>query len=170
MITRLFDKLIFGFILVMALQLPQLADHYQQFLAGLYTSTQWQVEGYEATAKEYHYGDVETMIARHLQNEEPSVRADAEQKRLTLALYQALQQGMQTFAQGNLFEKTAYMFNPARFEYLQQTIVNFKPGIPLTTSGIAFGVLVALVVHYFGSLPFILWSRRRKRLNAVRAI
>lgn len=30
MITRLFDKLIFGFILVMALQLPQLADHYQQ--------------------------------------------------------------------------------------------------------------------------------------------
>ncbi|WP_425057197.1 DUF2937 family protein [Shewanella decolorationis] len=38
MITRLFDKLIFGFILVMALQLPQLADHYQQFLAGLYTN------------------------------------------------------------------------------------------------------------------------------------
>lgn len=160
MLTRLFDKLIFGFILVMALQLPQLADHYQQFLAGLYTSTQWQVEGYEATAKEYYYGDVETMIARHLQNEEPSVRADAEQKRQTLALYQALQQGMQTFAQGNLFEKTAYMFNPVRFEYLQQTIVNFKPGIPLTTSGIAFGVLVALVVHYLGSLPFILWARR----------
>lgn len=77
---------------------------------------------------------------------------------------------MQTFAQGNLFEKTAYMFNPARYEYLQQTIVNFKPGIPLTTSGIGFGVLVALVVHYLGSLPFILWSRRRRRIKLARAI
>lgn len=170
MITRLFDKLIFGFILVMALQLPQLADHYQQFLAGLYTSTQWQVEGYKATAKAYHFSDVETMIARHLQNEEPSVRADAEQKRHTLALLQTLQQGMQTFEQGNLFEKTAYMFNPARFEYLEQTIVNFKPGIPLTASGIGFGVLVALIVHYLGSLPFILWARRRRRIKLTRAL
>ncbi len=170
MITRLFDKLIFGFILVMALQLPQLADHYQQFLAGLYTSTQWQVEGYKATAKAYHFSDVETMIARHLQNEEPSVRADAEQKRHTLALLQTLQQGMLTFEQGNLFEKTAYMFNPARFEYLEQTIVNFKPGIPLTASGIGFGVLVALIVHYLGSLPFILWARRRRRIKLTRAL
>ena len=170
MITRLFDKLIFGFILVMALQLPQLADHYQQFLAGLYTSTQWQVEGYKATAKAYHFSDVETMIARHLQNEEPSVRADAEQKRQTLALLQTLQQGMKTFEQGNLFEKTAYMFNPARFEYLEQTIVNFKPGIPLTASGIGFGVLVALIVHYLGSLPFILWARRRRRIKLTRAL
>jgi hypothetical protein len=64
LIARLIDKLVFGFILVIALQLPQLADHYQQFLSGLYESTRWQVEGYEATAKEYHYADVDAMIAQ----------------------------------------------------------------------------------------------------------
>lgn len=165
MIARLIDKLVFGFILVIALQLPQLADHYQQFLSGLYESTRWHVEGYEATAKEYHYADVDAMIARHQQNEEPSVRADAEQKVQTLALYKALTQGVAIFNTGNLFEKTAYMFNPVRFDYLEKTISNFKPGIPLTSSGIGFGVLVALVVHYLGSIPFILWARRNKRLK-----
>ncbi|MGL5470985.1 MAG: DUF2937 family protein [Shewanella sp.] len=165
MIARLFDKLIFGFILVIALQLPQLAEHYQQFLAGLYTSTQWQVEGYEATAKEHHYEDVDDMIARHLQNEEPSVRSDALQKRQTLLLYKELQHGMEIFEHGNLFEKTAYMFNSTRFDYLEKTITHFTPGIPLTASGIGFGVLVALVVHYLGSIPFFLWARRRKRLK-----
>lgn len=165
MIARLIDKLVFGFILVIALQLPQLADHYQQFLSGLYESTRWQVEGYEATAKEYHYADVDAMIARHQQNEEPSVRADAEQKLQTLALYKALTQGVAIFNTGNLFEKTAYMFNPVRFDYLEKTISNFKPGIPLTSSGIGFGVLVALVVHYLGSIPFILWARRNKLLK-----
>ncbi|MGI2013579.1 DUF2937 family protein [Shewanella oncorhynchi] len=165
MIARLIDKLVFGFILVIALQLPQLADHYQQFLSGLYESTRWQVEGYEATAKEYHYADVDAMIARHQQNEEPSVRADAEQKVQTLALYKALTQGVAIFNSGNLFEKTAYMFNPVRIDYLEKTISNFKPGIPLTSSGIGFGVLVALVVHYLGSIPFILWARRNKRLK-----
>ncbi|WP_372930839.1 DUF2937 family protein [Shewanella putrefaciens] len=163
MIGRLIDKLVFGFILVLALQLPQLADHYQQFLSGFYESTRWQVEGYEATAKEYHYVDVNEMIAHHQQNEEPSVRADAEQKLQTLARYKALTEGMAIFNTGNLFEKTAYMFNPTRFDYLEKTISNFTPGIPLTTSGIGFGVLVALVVHYLGSIPFILWARRRKR-------
>ncbi|PIW59327.1 DUF2937 family protein [Shewanella sp. CG12_big_fil_rev_8_21_14_0_65_47_15] len=163
MIGRLIDKLMFGLILVIALQLPQLADHYQQFLAGLYESTRWQVEGYEATAKEYHYADVEAMIARHQQNEEPSVRADAEQKLQTLALYKELTQGVAIFNTGNLFEKTAYMFNPVRFDYLKKTISNFKSGIPLTASGIGFGVVVALGVHYLGSIPFILCARRKKR-------
>jgi len=169
LIGRLIDKLVFGLILVIALQLPQLADHYQQFLAGLYASTQWQVEGYEATAKEYHYADAEAMIARHQQNEEPSVRADAEQKVQTIALYKELTQGLAIFNTGNLFEKTAYMFNPVRFDYLEKTVSNFKPGIPLTTSGIGFGVVVALVVHYLGSIPFILWARRRKRQRLARA-
>ncbi len=169
MIGRLIDKLVFGLILVMALQLPQLADHYQQFLSGLYESTRWQVEGYEATAKQYQYADAQEMIAHHQVNQEPSVRADAEQKLQTLELYTQLEQGMEIFKAGNLFEKTAYIFNPARFDYLEKTLSNFKPGIPLTASGIGFGVVVALVVHYLGSMPFILWARRKKRLRLSRA-
>jgi hypothetical protein len=34
-------KLFFGITLVLALQVPQLADHYQQFLAGMHASSQW---------------------------------------------------------------------------------------------------------------------------------
>lgn len=169
LITGLFDKLFFGLILVLALQLPQLTDHYQQFLSGLYTATKWQVDGYEATAKAYQYPDAKAMITKHLQNEEASVRMDAEQKLLTLTQFEELNFGLSLFQQGNLFEKSIYILSPSRFEYLQQTLRHFKPGIPLTRSGIGFGVVVALFVYYILALPFALWARRKKRMKLSHA-
>lgn len=169
LIAGLLDKLFFGLILVLALQLPQLTDHYQQFLSGLYTATKWQVDGYEATAKAYQYPDAKAMIAKHLQNEEASVRMDAEQKLVTLTLFEEINAGLSLFQQGNLFEKSLYILSPSRFAYLQQTLRNFKPGIPLTLSGIGFGVVVTLVVYYLLALPFVFWARRKKRVKAAHA-
>lgn len=163
MIGKLLDKLIFGAALLLALQLPLLTDHYQQYLSGLYESTQWQVNGFQTTAHRFGYASVEAMIERHLTNEEPSVRADANQKLATLARYRELQAGMTIFRQGNLISKTIYMFHPARLHDLEKTLTNFKPGIPFTLSGIAFGVIAALLANLILTLPFFLLARRRKQ-------
>ncbi|MFT7199432.1 MAG: hypothetical protein ACI9UD_001077 [Glaciecola sp.] len=40
----------FGITLVLAIQVPQLADYYQQFLADMHESSQWQINGYQETA------------------------------------------------------------------------------------------------------------------------
>ncbi|MEM6984531.1 MAG: DUF2937 family protein, partial [Pseudomonadota bacterium] len=74
MIVNLFDKLIFACAFIVSLQLPQLSDHYQQHLAGLYHATKWQVDGYAKTAKQYNFSSTQAMINRHLANAEPSVR------------------------------------------------------------------------------------------------
>ncbi|WP_027251859.1 DUF2937 family protein [Photobacterium halotolerans] len=163
MVGRIVDKLLFGVMLIAALQVPLLADHYQQYLAGLFEATQWQVKGYENTARQYGYPDVNAMIEQHLDNQEASVRADALQKQATLSHYQDLKAGLAVFEQGTLIEKSVYMFTPARFDALEKTLTHFKPGIPLSLNGLMFGAILGLAANILLTLPFSLLFRRKRR-------
>ncbi len=158
---RLIDKLVFAVTLLLALQVPVLADHYHQFLAGYYESTRQQIEGYEATARRHQYPNLQAMIDDHRRNPTPSVRTDAEQKQQTLIHYGELAQALKLFEQGNLLEKAGYMFSPTRLGMLHQTIANFKPGLPLTPEGLGFGVLVGLILNTILLLPWVGRNRRR---------
>ncbi|WP_120512381.1 DUF2937 family protein [Photobacterium salinisoli] len=172
MVGRIVDKLLFGVMLIAALQVPLLADHYQQYLAGLFEATQWQVNGYENTARQYGYPDVTAMIEQHLANTEASVKADALQKQATLSLYEDLKSGMTVFEHGTLIEKSVYMFTPAHFDSLQKTLAHFKPGIPLSLNGLMFGVILGLAANILLTLPFTwLFNRRRRaRITARRSV
>jgi hypothetical protein len=162
MILRFLDKLLFGAALIVALQIPQLADHYHQYLSGLHSSTQWQIQGYETTASTYRYASAKAMIEHHLQNEVPSVRMDAQQKLDTLAQFAVIESGITVFNSGNLLEKTLYMFNPENYQFLSETLTNFKLGIPLTIEDIIFGITIGLLINLLISLPFILFIKSRK--------
>lgn len=167
MLIRLLDKFIFAALLLIALQVPQLADHYQQHLAGQYEATKWQVEGYQNTARNFGYPNLEAMLAHHEQNSVASVRADAQQKRATLEMHQTLQQGLALFEEGTLIEKAIYMANPQQFTQLEQTLTHFKPGLPLSYEGVGFGVITAILLNALLSLPFLLLRRRGKRALAT---
>lgn len=160
MIGRLLDKLVFGVALIVSLQMPLLVEHYHQYLSGWYKATQWQVDGYEATAKTHQFANAQAMIENHLKNAEPSVRTDAEQKLATVELLADLRLGMDTFATGNLLEKMLFMLHPDRIHVLKDVIQNFKVGIPLNPSGLAFGVVFALLLNFLIMLPFRFFGRR----------
>lgn len=159
LLKRLLDKLIFGLALLLCLQVPLLADHYQQFLAGQLDATQWQVDGYEKNAKSHGYADAREMIAHHEQNAVESVRADAQQKLKTLDMFDNLKYGLSVFAKGNLLEKAYYMFHPDRHAVLEKTLQNFKPGVPLGTEELVFGVVAALILNLLIVLPLWLLTR-----------
>lgn len=161
MIGRLLDKLVFGVALIVALQMPLLVDHYHQYLSGWYKATQWQVDGYEATAKTHQFVNAQAMIENHLKNPEPSVRTDAEQKLATVELLADLSVGMDTFATGNLLEKMLFMLHPNRIQVLKDVVQNFKPGIPLNASGLVFALVVALLLNFLLMLPFRVFGRKR---------
>lgn len=161
MIGRLLDKLVFAVALIVALQMPLLVDHYHQYLSGWYNATQWQVDGYAATAKEHQFADVQAMIDNHLKNAEPSVRADAEQKLATVQLLAALSVGMDTFTNGNLFEKMGFMLHPDRVHVLKDVVQNFKVGIPLNASGLVFGLVCGLLLNALIMLPFRVFGSRK---------
>jgi Protein of unknown function (DUF2937) len=163
LIGRLLDKLVFAVALILSLQLPLLVDYYHQYLSGWYKATQLQVDGYAATAKTHQFADVQAMIDAHLNNAEPSVRTDAEQKQATVHLLAELSAGMDTFATGNLLEKMLFILHPDRIQLLKDVVQNFKPGIPLNASGLAFGLVFALVLNFLIMLPFRVFGNSRVR-------
>lgn len=162
MIGRLLDKLVFAAALLVSLQIPLFVDHYHQYLSGLYKATQWQVEGYAETAKAHEFADVQSMIATHLKNAEPSVRADAEQKMATVDRLAELTTGMDTFAHGNLLEKMLFILHPERIHVVKDVAQNFKAGIPLNPSGLIFAVVLALLLNSLIMLPFRLMRSGRR--------
>lgn len=153
MILRLIDKLVFGLLLILALQVPQLSQHYHQFISGQLDALSWQVKGYELTANKYEYKSVEDMIAHHLHNNVASVRDDAKQKLDTLAQYHELTTANQIFTHSNLLSKAIYMFNPSRYMTLKKAMQNYKLGIPITFDAISFAVMVALLFNFLLFLP-----------------
>lgn len=156
----------FGITLVFALQVPQLADHYQQFLAGMHESSQWQINGYKEIAKKYNYASTDAMIEHHLTNEVPSVRDDAVQKQQTIIKYNQLSKGLAVFQNGNLIEKLIFMISPTGWQYIDNTLENFSFGLPITAEGILFGVLFGLFLNLLISTPTsMIAKRQRKRRN-----
>lgn len=154
-VIRLADKLIFSALLLIALQIPILADHYRQYLSGFVDATEQQVAGYQRLADEFGYSSIDAMIVALEQNPEALIRADAENKKVTLAQLKELQLGLTTLQQGHYYEQAWYMLNPAHSETLKRVLDNFAPSVPLTPMAIIYSVVTAILLNLLLWLPYL---------------
>ena len=60
-LARVIDKLLFAALFIAALQVPILADHYRQYLAGYFDATREQVAELEVLARQFNYPSVLTV-------------------------------------------------------------------------------------------------------------
>ena len=70
MLVRVFDKLIFAILFILALQVPILADHYRQYLSGYYDATREEVTALSTLAKKHGYPSANAMLEALKQNPE----------------------------------------------------------------------------------------------------
>lgn len=145
-IINIFDKIVFGALLLLFFQVPILADHYLQFVSGYFEATERQVEGFKENAAKHEYKDVYAMIDDLLANSNSVVRTDAEQKVQTMHEYEELKKTIATLTNGNIYRRAWFIFNPARMDTLKKVYENFKPGIPLGLNDIGFSILTALIL------------------------
>ena len=163
MIKQLFDRLIFGGLLIAALQIPMLADHYLQYLSGFYDATAQQVSAYRANAYQHGFDSAESMIDALLQEKSAIVRLDAQQKLEVIEHHQQLEQAMQTLSTGHLLEKALFMFNPMRVDELKRVLVHFRPGIPIDIDSIIICSAIALAINALLYLPLLGLRRQRQK-------
>lgn len=165
---NILDKLVFGALLLLALQVPVLADHYLQYISGYFAAIEKQVEGFEANAKLNAYDDVYAMIDDLLANNTAAVRIDAQQKLETLEEYNDLSVALNMFADGNILQQSWYMFQPSRYETLENVLVNFEPGIPLGVTEILYAIVLAMLLNLCFLLPAkcLSWIRHGKQKAA----
>lgn len=154
-VIRLVDKLVFSALLLIALQIPILADHYRQYLSGFVDATEQQVAGYQRLADEFGYPSIDAMIVALEQNPEAVIRADAENKKVTLAQLKELQHGLTTLQQGHYYEQAWYMFTPTHSETLKRVLENFAPSVPLTPTAIIYSVVTAMLLNFLLWLPYL---------------
>lgn len=165
MFKRIFDRLIFGGLLIAMLQIPMLADHYLQYLSGFYDATKQQVNSYEDNARLHGFNSAESLINALLQEKSSIVRVDAEQKRDILQQHHMLEQSIATLSEGHLIEKALYMFNPLRVDELQRVLLHFKPGIPIDIESIVICVVITFGLNAVLYLPLMLFQRRRSKTS-----
>mgnify|MGYP003624236534 CR=1 FL=1 len=164
LLLNIVDKLVFGTLLLLALQVPLLADHYLQYISGYFAALEKQVEGFEANAKLNAYDDVYAMIDDLLLNNTAAVRVDAQQKLSTLEEYEDLTVALNLFASGNILQQSWYMFQPSRYDTLQNVLDNFEPGIPLGVTEILYAIVLAMLLNLCLLLPgkCLGWIRQDK--------
>lgn len=155
MIINTLDKVVFGSLLLLAFQIPILSDHYLQFINGYYESTKQQVEGFRENAMMHEYADEYVMIEDLLNNPSPVVRTDAAQKQQTMQEYEQLKLAVTTLKNGNIFQKSWFMFKPDRWASVKKVLENFKPSIPLSFVDIIYSALMALLLSMI-----IMWPVR----------
>lgn len=162
MITNILDKILFGVLLLMAFQVPIIADQYLQFVSGYYQSTKNQVEGYSENAIKHEYANVYAMIADFRKNSNSAVRADGEQKLRVMKEFEELKKAMSTLKAGNIFEKAWFMFNPSRWQSLKKVMENFRPSIPLAITDIIYSGILAMILSLLIMWPIRSFIGRRK--------
>lgn len=162
-IINIFDKIVFGALLLLFFQVPILADHYLQFVSGYYEATERQVEGFKENAAKHNYKDVYAMIDDLHTNSNSVVRTDAEQKTQTMREYEELKKTIATLQNGNIYQRAWFIFNPTRWDTLKKVYENFKPGVPLSLSDIGFSILTALVLSILMIWPLKLLLLRKDK-------
>jgi hypothetical protein len=171
-IINIFDKIVFGALLILFFQVPILADHYLQFVSGYYDATEHQVEGFKENAAMHDYKDVYAMINDLLGNSNAVVRTDAEQKMQTMHEYEELKTTIATLQNGNIYQRAWFIFNPTRLDTLKKVYENFKPGIPLGLNDVGFSLLTALILSLGIMWPFRWLAGRehspKKRVHGLR--
>jgi hypothetical protein len=164
-IINVFDKIVFGALLLLFFQVPILSDHYLQYVSGYYDAITKQVDGFKENAAKHQYSDVYSMINDLLINENSVVRTDAEQKMQTMHEYEELTLTIATLKDGNIYERAWFIFNPVRLDTLKKVYENFKPGIPLSGSDIGFSILTALILSICLMWPFRVLVARKPAIR-----
>ncbi|QJR79803.1 DUF2937 family protein [Alteromonas pelagimontana] len=167
--VRVIDKIVFAALFLSALQIPILADHYRQYLAGFYDATSEQVQQYQALADQFDYPSIEAMIDTLRQNPDRMIQEDASNKAQTVAKLDEISHGLETLQQGHYFQQAWYMFSPEHKNTLVRVMDNFAPSVPLSPTAIVFSLITAIVVNLIIWAPF--WTvgkvrhLRRKRVR-----
>ncbi|WP_438498981.1 DUF2937 family protein [Alteromonas australica] len=166
MLVRVFDKLIFAILFILALQVPILADHYRQYLSGYYDATREEVTALSTLAKKHGYPSANAMLEALKQNPEAVVREDAQRKAVMFSKLTDIEDGIRILAHGHYFEKLWYMATPSKTPTLGKVLTNYSPSIPLSPSSLAFSLVTAILLNLLFWSPYFCYCQVKKVKHA----
>jgi hypothetical protein len=157
------DKLLFSALLVVAFQVPILADHYRQYLQGFYDATLEQVVYLDTLAANFGFHSAHDLIDYLVQSSDPIVQQDAKNKAQIMATKIQLEEDMRILSTGHYYAQAWYMLQPQHYPRLKQVMINFSPSIPLHPNALVWAIITALLANLIILSPLYAYKFIHKR-------
>lgn len=144
--------------LLIGMQAPHFLTQYQQRLNAHLTEVQANLAGFQMIADTYFDGDLEALIAHHVQAEDPIFKEEAVALR---SMYQRQQRflSQQQALQVSYPKQLWHLLVHADHELRQATIAQYSLAVPLSMQALATGAIFMLAVLMLVDLLKVLLLR-----------
>ncbi len=124
---------------------PGFIAQYRQRLGGRLDQARLDLAPWQRLAEQYYQGDIERLIRYHLESSDPKFHAEGAVIRSLVATVQQLQSSVDAL-QGTLFRQAAWLALHADPGLARATFRDWVPTFALSTEGIVFALVFAVVV------------------------
>jgi hypothetical protein len=167
-VRGLLDRMLLVCAVVVGGLVPGFIAQYRQRLGGRLDQARLDLAPWQRLAEQYYQGDLERLIRYHLESTDPKFHAEGGIIRALLTTVQQLQSAVDAL-QGNLFHQAAYLALHADPALARATLHDFVPTFALSSEGIVFALLFALVVWLLFHALWQLLARLRPRRRTAYA-
>ncbi len=144
-IRILLDRLFLIAAVVTGGLIPGFIAQYRQRLGGRLDQAKLDLEPWQKIADQLHHGDLNALIQYHLDSHDPNFHADGQAIQAIATAVQTLQ-GAVNALHTSLLHQLAYLSVHLDAEIARATFADWVPTFALSTEGIVFALLFALVV------------------------
>ncbi|HEV7136584.1 MAG TPA: DUF2937 family protein [Steroidobacteraceae bacterium] len=144
-VRGLFDRVLLICAIVAGGLVPGFISQYRQRLGGRLDQAQLDLMPWQKIADQYFHGKLGELVQYHLASKDPTFHAEGAAISSLMASVQHLQAEVAAL-HGNLFQQAVYLALHADPPVAHATLTDWVPTFGLSTDGILFALLFALVL------------------------
>jgi hypothetical protein len=168
-IKGLLDRVLFALGVLLFMQVPHFVDQYTQRLGGYYQAQVNHLDQYQQIAKKQHQGNLDALIREFTSSDQAAVRDTGNNISIIKRQAEAVKNDLYVLDHKPLAVKLLHLTTGARYDIAQQTLTNYKPGVPFSMESLVCallgGVLMSMLFNSFLCVPK-LFKRRPKPKKA----
>ena len=138
---------LFGFGLLVGVQVPGFITDYSQRLDAHRSEALQSLEGFRVTAKKFFKGDLDALVAHYRVSDDPVMRSDA-QSVATLVQRERLLETEWWAMQGPWYKQVVHLLTAANQELLLETYNGYRYQVLLAPEAIAWGIACAMLLAW----------------------
>ncbi len=167
-IKGLLDRMLFAVGVLLFMQVPHFVDQYTQRLGGYHQAQVKHLDQYQRIAQNQHQGNLDALIQEFMSSDQASVRETGNNISVIRGQAQSLKNDLYVFDNKPLTFKLIHLATNVRYDIAQQTLTNYKPGVPFSIESLVCALLGGVLMSMlFNSLLFVpkLLSRKPKKVS-----
>tara|TARA_R110002096_G_scaffold232613_8_gene422515 strand:- start:149 stop:715 length:567 start_codon:yes stop_codon:yes gene_type:complete len=164
------DRVLFAVGVLLFMQVPHFVDQYTHRLGGYYQAQANHLEQYQQIANKQHQGDLDALIQAFTGSEQASVRETGNNISVIRKQAESVKSDLYVLDHKSLTSKLVHLAINTRYDIAQQTLANYKPGVPFSMASLVCALLGGVLMSMlFNSILFIprLFKRKPEKSPAV---